>query len=297
MKKNIISRVILASAFALALVSCSQEFKYEPAKADDFSKSTYVGADVNAKRSYEVSGDDIFVPFLRNTTEGTLEVTLEMTDTSGIFKLDTPTITFADGDSLASAKVSYNYADLVMDVVYYFNIEVTNEDLLSSFVPATFPVSCIKAWENLGTAQFYDQWWVEGPFEKTLLKSPDGSENYRLVEPWNEEEVTDAGLAFVSQVPYLEFSVDDEGIITYAKRLDMGFKFSGMTCHMLHPTARKDAESAAKNCMVMANVAQFCWYPIVNYDPESGSFSWWGETAYAWISFPGGPDLAELLGL
>jgi hypothetical protein len=47
--------------------------------------------------------------------------------------------------------------------------------------------------------------------------------------------------------------------------------------------------------MVMENVAQFCWYPILNY--SGGSFSWWGVTAVAYISFPGGPDLAELLGL
>ena len=60
MKKNIISKVILASAFALALVSCSQEFKYEPAAAEDLSKSTFVGADINAARYLEIAGEDIW---------------------------------------------------------------------------------------------------------------------------------------------------------------------------------------------------------------------------------------------
>ena len=77
----------------------------------------------------------------------------------------------------------------------------------------------------------------------------------------------------------------------------MGFTYSGMTCHMLHPTARGDAESAAENTIVAENVLQFCWYPIVNYNPSTGGFSWWGVTAYAYLSLPGGPDLAELLGL
>lgn len=303
MKKNIISRVILASAFALALVSCSQEFKYEPAKADDFSKSTYVGADVNAKRSYEVSGDDILVPFVRNTTEGALEVTLALEDTSGIFTLATPTITFADGDSLANAKVSYDYADLVMDVVYRFNVEVTNEDLISSFVPATFPVSCIKAWENIGIAQCWDQIWVLGVYEKTLLKSPDGSEKYRLVEPWSAAEIEadlgewEGALEFVEQMPYFEFAIDDEGNISYARMTDLGFRYNGKTTHLWHPSVLKDAASAAKNVMVDKKVAQFCWYPIINYNPEAGSYSWFGQTTLAYISFPGGPDLAELLGL
>ena len=159
------------------------------------------------------------------------------------------------------------------------------------------PISCKKAWQNLGICQFYDDWWVGGPYEKVLLKAPDGSETYRLMEPWTKDECDAAGMTFVSQLPYLEFYIDEEGIITYAQRLDMGFTYSGMTCHMLHPSARDDAESAAENAIVAENLLQFCWYPIVNYNPSIGGFSWWGVTAYTYLSLPGGPDLAELLGL
>lgn len=294
MKNNIITIAISAFAVAFALASCDEPFEYTPAPVEDSTK-TLVGADVNAVRHFEAAGEDILVPFVRNNKSGALEVSLFLEDTTGIFTLATPTITFADGDSLATAKVSYDYADLVMDVTYSFTVGVADKELISDFLPSTFPVSCIKAWENLGIAQFYDDWWTGGPFEKTLLKSPDGSETYRLITPWTEEEITEGGFDFTREVPYLEFFIDDEGIVTYAQVLDMGFTFSGMTCHMLHPTLRKDDASAAQNCVVAPNVIQFCWYPVLDYGPDG--FKWWGKTSVAYISFPGGPDLAELLGL
>lgn len=294
MKKNIISKVILASAFALALVSCSQEFKYEPAAAEDLSKSTYVGADINAARYLEIAGEDIAISFVRNNKEGALDVNLAIEDTSNIFSLKSPTITFADGDSATTAYVKYDYDKLDMKYTYGFTVSITDKDVISSYMPSTFPLTCIKAWQNLGIAQFYDQWWLDALCEKTLLKSPDGSDTYRLVEPWNEEEVAETGyLTFTEQMPYLEFSVDSKGNITYGPKIDLGFTFNGKTCHNWYPgLVGSMAADATKNVMVMDKVAQFCWIPLMN----SGA-SWWGQTAYAWISFPGGPDLAELLEL
>ena len=171
MKNNILTTVISAFAVAFALASCDKPFEYTPSPIEDSNK-TYVGADVNAVRNIEAAGEDILVPFVRNNKSGALEVSLFIEDTTGIFSLATPTITFADGDSLANAKISYDYADLVMDVTYSVTVGVADKELISDFLPSTFPVSCIKAWENLGIAQWYDDWWTGGPFEKTLLKSP-----------------------------------------------------------------------------------------------------------------------------
>lgn len=295
MKKNFIALAVSACAIAIALASCEEAFVYVPGEAEDVSK-TYVGALISASRSVEAAGADIDVPFFRNSKEGALEVSLYIEDTTGIFTLVNPTITFADGDSVATAKVSYDYADLEKDVVYNIVVGVSNDDLISEYLPSSFPVAIIKAWQNLGIAQFYDDWWIGGPFEKTLLKSPDGSETYRLVNPWDKASVEDGGLTFVSEIPYFEFSVDEKGVITYNSVLNMGFTFSGYTCHMLHPSVRKSDEEAAKNVMVLENVAQFNWYPCLDYDPIEGFLSW-GTYAVAYISFPGGPDLVEFLDL
>ena len=301
MKKNILALGISALAIAVALASCDKPFVYTPGEPEDVSK-TYVGALISGARNIEAAGEDIEVAFLRNSTSGALEVTLFLEDTTNIFSLASSTITFADGDSIAKATVKYDYANLVKDVTYNIVVGVASEELISEYVPANFPLAIIKAWQNLGLAQFYDGWFVGGPFEKTLLKSPDGSDTYRLVDPWTEEEVNAAmdgvnwdegDLEYVSPFPYLEFSIDEKGNVKYDNVINLGFLGFGMTLHFLHPSMRKDAASEALNIMADEKVAQFCWYPVLRY--SSAGYSWWGQTAYAWISFPGGPDLEEWL--
>ena len=297
MRINQLSKAISAFAIGLALLACSKEFNYTPAEPEDASK-TYVTVDMSAPRSLDIDGADINLTFVRNNASGPLEVGLVLNDESGIFKLESPTAKFADGEKTANAVVSYSYDALVPETIYNISVAVANADYTSQYMPSAFPVACKKAWQNLGMAQWYDDWWIGGPFEKQLLKSPDGSETYRLINPWDEAAVTAGGLTFESELPYLEFTIDEQGLISWGGdegRIDLGFSFSGMTCHNLHPAKRNDADSVAANCMVLENVAQFCWYPILAY--SNGSFRWWGVTSVAYISFPGGPDLATLLGL
>lgn len=292
MKTNNIFKVVLGSFMGLALAACS-EYVYTPAPAEDASQ-TYVRADETVSRSLDIDGSDIVVPFVRNNASGALDITVALADTSGLFTLNNATVSFADGQTTASTTVSYSYEALVPEVIYNLSVAITSGPT-SEYAASTMPLSCKKAWQNLGMVQFYDDWWTGGPFEKQLLKAPDGSETYRLVNPYTKQEVIDGGLDFVNEIPHLEFTVGADGSISYASILNMGFTYSGMTCHMMHPSGRNDAASVAENMMVMEDVAQFCWYPILNY--SGGSFSWWGTTSYAYISFPGGPDLSELLGL
>lgn len=292
MKFNNILKAIPAFAIGLAFVACTEAFEYTPAEPEDAAK-TYVGADLNATRNVDADGSDLVIPFVRNNASGDLDVNIYLDDPSGLFSLASQTIHFASGETTANAIVKYSYDALVPETVYNISVGISSSDLMSEYRPVALPVSCKKAWQDLGMAQFYDDWWTGGPFEKKLLKAPDGTETYRLINPWDKQSVIEGGLDFVSEVPYLEFKIGEDGSISYANILNMGFTYSGMTCHMLHPSVRSDAESAAMNTMVMEDVAQFCWYPVLNY--SNGGYSWWGVTSVAYISFPGGPDLNELL--
>lgn len=293
MKINNIFKAIPAFVLGLALVACSEGYTYTPAEQEP--AKTYVGADMTAARNLDVDGSDILVPFVRSDANGDLSVNVYIDDPSGLFTLKNQTLTFASGETTANAVVTYSYDALDPAQTYDFSVGISSEENLSQYRAAALPISCKKAWQKLGICQFYDDWWTGGPFEKELIKAPDGTETYRLLNPWSKQEVIDGGLDFESELPYLEFTIDEDGFIHYADILNMGFGYSGMTCHMLHPSVRGDDESAAENVMVMEDVAQFCWYPVLDY--SNGSFRWWGVTSVAYISFPGGPDLAELLGL
>lgn len=296
MKTNSIFKMALGSLVGLAFAACADEVAYTPAPQEDASK-TYVKVDETTPRNLDVDGADIVVPLVRTNAAGAMDVTVALQDTSGVFALKSTTVSFADGETVANAVVTYSYDALDPAAEYAISVGLADESVASQYTAITIPMTCKKAWQNLGMAQWYDDWWVGGPFEKQLLKAPDGSETYRLINPWDKQSVEDGGLTFSNEVPYLEFVINEDGTISYSTLLNMGFTYSGMTCHNLHPAGMKDDANAAKNAMVMENVARFCWYPILNYNASTGGFSWWGTTAVAFISFPGGPDLAELLGL
>lgn len=293
MKTNNIFKVVLCSMFAMSLAACVEE-AYVPAPVEDSSK-TYVRADETAPRNLDIDGADIQVPFVRNNASGALDVTVALADTSGLFTLKSTTVSFASGETTAYASVSYSYDSLDPAAEYAITVAMTSEDVASQYTAVALPMTCKKAWQNLGMAQWYDEWWIGGPFEKQLLKAPDGTETYRLVNPWDKQSVIDGGLDFVSELPWLEFVINEDGSISWGQVMDLGFTFSGMTCHHLHPSAQGNDADAAKNVMLAEDLAQFCWYPILNF--TGSSFSWWGSTSTAYISFPGGPDLSELLGL
>ena len=297
MKTNNMFKAALCAVLGLSLVSCAED-AYVPAPKEDASK-TYVRADETAPRNLDIDGADILVPFVRTNTSGALDVTVALTDTSGLFTLKNSTVSFAAGEATATAALSYSYDALIPDIEYSIIVSLTSGEF-SEYTATALPLTCKKAWQNLGIAQYCDTWWYEdadGLFitEKQLIKAPDGTETYRLLNPYDKATVERIGMEFVNEIPYIEFVINEDGSISYASMINLGFRMQGMTVHLLHPSARKDEASVAQNKMVMENVAQFVWYPILNYN--NGAFSWWGVTSQAYISFPGGPDLAELLEL
>lgn len=293
--KKTINKIVFGSFLSLALVACVDDFEYTPAPAEDASKS-YAGVDMNAPRNLDIDGSDIKVPFVRTNATSAMDITVALTDTSGLFTLKNATISFAAGETTANAEVSYSYDALDPAAEYAITVAITAGEV-SQYTSPALPMTCKKAWQNLGVAQWYDDWWIGGPFEKTLLKSPTGEERYRLVNPWDKASVEEGGLEFVEEIPYLEFTIDENGLIHYGSMLGMGFNFNGTQCLNVYPSALGYDDFSPYNCMVEENVARFLWFPVFNYNPSTGGMSWWGKTAEAYISFPGGPDLTEYLEL
>lgn len=288
MKTNNMFKAALCAVLGLSLVSCAED-AYVPAPQEDASK-TYVRVDASVARNLDIDGSDIQVPFVRNNKSGAMDITVALADTSGLFTLKSTTVSFAADKDTAYAAVSYSYDDLDPAAEYAITVSMTNEDVASQYTAVSLPMTCKKAWQNLGIAQWYDSWWIGGPFEKVLLKAPDGTETYRLVNPWDEASVIEGGLEFVKELPYFEFVINEDGSIVYDD-IDLGFTLSGRTCHNWYPAGVVDS-AVPQNKMIMENVAQIMWVPLMN----NGS-SWWGKAVPAYISFPGGPDLSELLEL
>ena len=294
MNTNILSKVVFGSFLALALAACTEEFVYTPAPQEDATK-TYVKVDATAQRNLDVDGSDILVPFVRTNGNGAMDITVELADTSGLFSLKSTTVSFAAGETTANAAVTYSYDDMDPDATYAFTVSLASGET-SQYTPIALPMTCKKAWQNLGMAQFYEGFWFgayieeNNIYEKQLLKAPDGSETYKLVDPWDKATSDAIGYEYWGPSPDFVFYVDEEGYITY-NDIDINLSPDGArTIRYWFPAGVIDSD-VQKNRMVMENVAQIQWIPIFSNN------GWFGQSFPAYISFPGGPDLAELLGL
>lgn len=287
----------MACVLGIAFSACTKEFTYEPAQAEPSDKM-YVSWKLDGQRSFEAqNGEYVNVTLTRNATEGSLSVPVQiLDDPSGLFSLAESTATFADGEATAVAKIAYDYEKLDPKATYKIEVFITDESLVSQYGALSMPLQLVKAWRNLGKAQFFDNWFFGVISEKTLLQSPDGSPVYRLMEPFSKAEIEEAGFEYVSDFPYLEFTIAGDGSVSYEELLPLGFNFNGKACYFADPLwLQNDSESKAANALLMDGLVQFMWYPIMNFNATTGGFSWWGTTSGALISFPGGPDLNELL--
>lgn len=295
---NNVYKAFTALSVGLALFACKKD-EYVPAEQEPIQ--TYVGADITAPRDIDADGSDLMVPFTRNKVAEPLDITVSLQDASGIFTLKNAALHYEVGQATAYAAVSYSYDALVPETVYNIAVELASTEYASQYRPVVFPIAAKKAWQKID-AQFYDNWFLGKVVDKVLLKSPDGSETYRLMNPYTKEDLANADPAdgditfeYTGGLEYIEFSVAEDGSISWGGKnavINLPMKGYGMTLHFLHPSKRSDAASVAKNKMLMDGVAQFVWYPVLGY--TGSSFSWWGTTSAALISW-GGLDLNDLL--
>ena len=291
MKTNNIFKVVLSSFVALSLAACVEE-AYVPAPVED-SSNTYVRADETAPRNLDIDGTDIQVPFVRNNTSGAMSVTVALTDPSGLFSLNSNTVSFADGQKTAYASVSYSYDDLDPTSEYSISVVVTDEDAVSQYTSNAFPMTCKKAWKKLGKGQFADMYFIGIISEKEFIQSPDGAAKYRMLNPFTKDEIAAAGCSFEKEIPYIEFTIAADGSVSWGNNFSTGFGYGGYSIYYANPDwYNGNAAAAADNALVAENLVQICYTAMaVTGGSIAGSYG----TGYAYMSLPGGPNLADLL--
>ena len=127
--------MVFGSFLSLALVACVDDFEYTPAPAEDASKS-YASVDMNAPRNLDIDGSDIKVPFVRTNATSAMDITVALTDTSGLFTLKNATISFAAGETTANAEVSYSYDALDPAAEYAITVAITAGEVSQYTSPA-----------------------------------------------------------------------------------------------------------------------------------------------------------------
>ena len=284
-------KAALCAVLGLSLVACTEE-AYVPAPQEDASM-TYVKVDETAARNLDVDGSDILVPFVRNNASGALDVTVSIADTSGIFTLKNTTVSFAAGETTATAAVSYSYDALDPNSQYAFSVCLTSEEVMSQYTAVNFPVVCKKAWKKLGKGQFADWYFIGIISEKEFIQSPDGTQKYRMLNPFTKDEMAAAGCTYEKESPYIEFTIAEDGSVAWGDNFHTGFAYGGYSIYYANPNwYNGNAAAAANNAVIAENLIQICYTAMaVSGGSIAGSYG----TGYAFMSLPGGPNLADIL--
>ncbi len=182
MKKHIFN--LLASAIlGLGLFSaCDKDAEGEIYTGTGFSfASTAMSAEVTAEDNGVVQ-----VPVYRSTTEGEATVQLTIDDAAvdeGILSLTNPTVTFAAGEGVAYAELSFGSLDRLSGANrYQATLTITDASQVSVSGEATITVSVQRqlTWVNIGTGVYtstcFEQSWpqpVEKAQEGNVYRLPD----------------------------------------------------------------------------------------------------------------------------
>ena len=110
---------------------------------------------------------------------------------------------------------------------------------------------------------------------------------------FTKDEMAAAGCTFESEIPYIEFTIGEDGSVSWGNNFSTGFGYGGYSIYYANPDwYNGNTAAAADNAVVGENLIQICYTAMaVSGGSIAGSYG----TGYAYISLPGGPNLADLL--
>lgn len=201
------------SLLAIVFTACSDD--------DDYQWATAEGSQVYFSQSLpslqEVSDDatTFSVPVNRINKSGaiTVPVAIEDLDTVGGLSAD-PSVTFADGDSVAYVKVTYDPSKLTFDELYGVKLSISGDGYVTPYGASdyTFSLKRPSPFKSLGTGYYADGFMFDGYEEVEIMQSKIDPTIFRVMDPYNAtfmktKEMTTDG----NQAPYMEFKVTKAG--------------------------------------------------------------------------------------
>lgn len=253
---------------------------YNPADGDGL----YSFQAASVSNEFSAAEPTMVINVYRATTSGA--ATLNISSSQTELALDIPSsVTFADGEGIASLVVGYN-AD-VMQVAKNYSATITMADGDCSFGgKKSIAISAILAytWESLGNGQIYDSFSQStGVVSVEILKAV-GYNRYRVMGPYSDENIAADGWApGGDRSAYIEFWVADNGVnLLWDRWWFPGILYDGpgTSIKAYLPTAL-GAEGDELSKVLADGVFMFCPYWYID---GLGGF---GTDYPVWVALPG----------
>lgn len=217
--KSIITLAILAMIAVFS--ACSEDGywdQYQPTTPAGLDACRYSFAQSTSVNSLDATETQVIVYV--NRTETSKETVVPIKATVSDESLSAPSsVTFKAGEAKAAYVISFE--DLVIGETYTVDLAFADSTyLLAPSANSTCKVT-IKLnykWVSLGKGLYMDTFMFENAYEAEIMQA-EGFEVYRVIKPYNkglvEEGYVEDGVAG-TPAEYVEFSVDEDGLIDYA---------------------------------------------------------------------------------
>ena len=231
--KTVYKSLLLLSAALVAFVSCQQEKNpYTPAEKENGTQYYF---SVDATSTFAVLNSEVTsvkIPVLRSSGDGAAEISVAVSDTSGIFypaKSATVNVPFASGSKESAIEVPVDFEVLSQDFGHEYGLEFTITENTTQYAlsSAKAVIYAPEPWKSLGFGVWEDAWLFEDTFDKVEFFQNELYPNQfrigwsaAICEKYDEEDPKDWPDYFTFTIvpkgtEILGVTVDQDGIIYY----------------------------------------------------------------------------------
>lgn len=207
--------ILLFFVLALGLYSCDQDNVGTLYSDGESLKVAFASKALTHEMIVE-DDNKILVPVYRSNTKGAKDVELKFTPgtaANGVFSLQSNTVSFEDGKSVAYAQLSYNNINsLSPTTVYTMDLSIKDSALLSPSMLAKTSVKALRklTYQNIGEGNFTSTFF-EDSWKQIVYKAEEG----------NIYKLTDCYMSNYSII----FSVNADNTVSFEKQ-ETGYKHS-----------------------------------------------------------------------
>ncbi|MBQ0123219.1 MAG: hypothetical protein KBS58_00015 [Bacteroidales bacterium] len=183
--KNIFRSILAVAVVALSVAACNVDnIKEVYLPSDDeisFAQSVIVNTEINAQAK------TLDIELTRTSTDGLLQVPVDVSKLPEGVTCPVPSATFADGE--ATAAISLNVEKMEVGVTYKGTLSLIPANTTGGYqeniaiTSASLTLAKAFTWKSLGKGQFCEAFW-EGFFSECEVLKAEGFERYKFINPY-----------------------------------------------------------------------------------------------------------------
>lgn len=206
--------MLLLSVLTLALGSCTEEFEYSAAKVE--GAQVYFSNTLPSTQNLSNTESSFSIQLNRVMTSDELTVNLTLSDASGLYSIPS-SVTFAQGDSTATIKVSYDPSKLEYEVMNDVTIAIADADYTTPYGNSSysFRAGMPSPYVSLGLGKFENNYLISGYAEVEIMQNQLNPNEFRIMHPYDDiaEFLGTQGLiTYPDQYPeYLQVTIMQPG--------------------------------------------------------------------------------------